>query len=387
MDILGFIKNKNMFGIKKKIVSYFDESYYYWYVPRKRAKWAKAMYERLANSGQIQHVPNSIKKQIDSRWHNSKIDYRWFDFYYTFCLKYRGEFSDDISLFVPLDFFFCQCEPYFNHPLDGISYSDKNMNDMHFPEIEQPKTILRYIDGLFFDSSYSIISKRDAHSLLESTGQCVIKPATDSGGGKGIFFFDDKKDYDFDSIFTGTKNIIVQELFHQHPSLKLLHEASVNTIRVVSLVWNGQVLILSSVVRMGMNNKQVDNLSAGGMYCGINDQGRLAKNAFANYKGAMDSVYTQHPNSGVVFENYEIPNFDKVIDAIKSVALRYCRIGKMIAWDFSIDERGNPVMIETNMCGVDNSYFQMANGPVFGDLTDQIIEAVKNNPRKTFGIK
>ena len=346
-----------MGGIKRKIVSFFDESYYYWKVPRRRAKWAKAMYERLANSGQIQHVPNSIKKQIDSRWYNSKIDYRWFDFYYTFCLKYRREASD------------------------------KNMNDMHFPKIDQPKTILRYIDGLFFDSGYSIISKRDAHSLLESTGQCVIKPATDSGCGKGIIFFDDKKDYDFDSIFTGNKNIIVQELFHQHPSLKLLHEASVNTIRVVSLVWNGQVIILSSVVRMGMNNKQVDNLSAGGMYCGINDQGRLAKNAFANYKGAMDSVYTQHPNSGVVFENYEIPNFNKVIDAIKSVALRYCRIGKMIAWDFSIDERGNPVMIETNMCGVDNSYFQMANGPVFGDLTDQIIEAVKNNPRKTFGIK
>ena len=101
----------------------------------------------------------------------------------------------------------------------------------------------------------------------------------------------------------------------------------------------------------------------------------------------MDSAYTNHPNSGVVFENYEIPNFDKILDSVKQAAPRYCRIGKMIAWDFCIDEEGDPVMIETNMCGVDNSYFQMANGPVFGDLTDQIIEAVKNNPRKTFGIK
>lgn len=376
-----------MVRIKNKIISTFDESYYYLKVLRKRANFPKTMYERLAKSIQIQHVPNDIKKQIDSRWNNLKIDYRWFDFYYTFCLKYREEFCKDISLFIPLDFFFCQCEPYLNHPLDGISYSDKNMNDMHFPEIKQPKTILRYIDGFFFDLNYNVISKEVAHLILENAGNFVIKPATDSGGGRGIVFCDNKNDYIFDEIFSGKKNIIVQEFFHQHPNLKRLHESSVNTIRVLSLVWEGQVTVLSSVVRMGMNNKQVDNLSAGGMYCGIDNNGRLAKYAFANYKGSMDSAYTQHPNSGVVFENYQIPNFDKIIDAVKKAAPRFCRIGKMIAWDFCIDEGGEPVMIETNMCGVDNSYFQMANGPVFGDLTDEIINAVKQNPRKTFGIK
>lgn len=372
--------------IINKLISTFDQSYYYLKVPRKRANFPKTMYERLASTGELQKVPDGLKKQIDSRWHNLKLDYRWFDFYYTFCKKYREEFCDDISLFVPLDFFFCQCEPYLNHPLDGISYSDKNMNDMHFPEIKQPKTILRYIDGFFFDLNYNVISKEVAHLILENAGNFVIKPATDSGGGRGIVFCDNKNDYNFDEIFSGKKNIIVQEFFHQHPNLKRLHESSVNTIRVLSLVWEGQVTVLSSVVRMGMNNKQVDNLSAGGMYCGI-DNGRLAKYAFANYKGSMDSAYTQHPNSGVVFENYQIPNFDKIIDAVIKAAPRFCRIGKMIAWDFCIDEGGEPVMIETNMCGVDNSYFQMANGPVFGDLTDEIINAVKQNPRKTFGIK
>lgn len=371
----------------KKIWTALDRFYYKAKATRKKNNFAKRKFQIQTKESKLYHITQEDKKKIVDRWQGVKLDYRWFDFYYTFCKKYRAGYNDDISMFVPLDFFFSQCEPFLNHPLDGISYSDKNMNDMHFYDIKQPKTLLRYIDGFFFNSKYSIITKEEARSLLENAGKCVIKPATDSGGGQGIIFLDDKQEYNFDSIFSGSKNLLVQEFFYQHPSLKRLHESSVNTIRVLSLVWKGQVVILSSVMRMGMNNKQVDNLSAGGMYCGIDENGQLAKNAFANYKGSMDSVYTQHPNSGVVFENYQIPNFDKIVDAVKRVAPRFCRIGKMIAWDFCIDESGEPVMIETNMCGVDNSYFQMANGPVFGDLTDEIINAVKQNPRKTFGIK
>ena len=48
----------------------------------------------------------------------------------------------------------------------------------------------------------------------------------------------------------------------------------------------------------------------------------------------------------------------------------------MISWDFAIDELANPVLIEVNLSygGVD--VHQMSNGPVFGEMTADILDEV-----------
>lgn len=43
---------------------------------------------------------------------------------------------------------------------------------------------------------------------------------------------------------------------------------SINTICVLSFIFEGQVHILSAVFRMGAGGSRFDNASAGGLFCG-----------------------------------------------------------------------------------------------------------------------
>ena len=70
-----------------------------------------------------------------------------------------------------------------------------------------------------------------------------------------------------------------------------------------------------------------------------------------------------------------IPNFEKVIKKAKELALTLPYL-RLIGWDFTIDEEGEPVFIEMNtLPGI--YIMQLCNGPVFGELTDELLNSVK----------
>ena len=169
------------------------------------------------------------------------------------------------------------------------------------------------------------------------------------------------------------KNYIVQELVKQNEDLNKIHSKSINTIRVISLLRNGEVIILSSVLRMGMNDSRVDNFSSGGVACGIDENGCLKKYAY-NKKG--EKFEEHHP--GFKFEGYEIKGYEKIIEIVKEQHKRFGHF-KLISWDFAINENYEPVFIEFNLKRGSVRLHQMCNGPIFGDLTDEILEEVFKN--------
>ena len=72
-----------------------------------------------------------------------------------------------------------------------------------------------------------------------------------------ISFFD-SQDLDQKSLISaidGLKaNFIVQEAVKQHAVLAALNPSSLNTIRVVSFLFEGTIYILSSILRMGASD-------------------------------------------------------------------------------------------------------------------------------------
>lgn len=52
-------------------------------------------------------------------------------------------------------------------------------------------------------------------------------------------------------------DFIIQEVFKQHECLNKIYPHSVNTIRTITFNWNGEVHVLSSVLRMGVNGSRV----------------------------------------------------------------------------------------------------------------------------------
>lgn len=143
---------------------------------------------------------------------------------------------------------------------------------------------------------------------------------------------------------------------------------------------NDGAIALGVVVRMGAYGSVVDNASKGGLFCGIYDDGKLAKYAYNRRR----EHFACHPQ-GAVFDNCHIPNYDDWLKIFLSLENRFIKVAKLIAWDLAIDKNGVPVLIEINLpySGID--LLQIANGPLSGDKTEQIIGEVMSDKKKYNG--
>lgn len=64
-----------------------------------------------------------------------------------------------------------------------------------------------------------------------------------------------------------------------------------------------------------------------------------------------------------------------MLDIIKQYHIKLAHF-KLIAWDFATDKDGNPVLIEYNLRFQVINFLEMNNGPLFGDLTDEVLKEV-----------
>ena len=123
-----------------------------------------------------------------------------------------------------------------------------------------------------------------------------------------------------------------------------------------------------------MNGARVDNASSGGIVCGIRSNGQLKEVAY----DTAANVYFKHPQ-GTVFESVTIPNFDECIQIAISLARRCCSLSRLISWDFAIGEDGHPILIEFNIAFGELDFHQLCNGPIFGDMTREVLDDVFKN--------
>ena len=82
-----------------------------------------------------------------------------------------------------------------------------------------------------------------------------------------------------------------------------------------------------------------------------------------------------HPTSGVVFEGYEVPSFDKVRELVIKASYMVPHF-RLVSWDVAVLENGEPVLIEANLYDGQLDLHQISNGPLFGDRTQEILGEV-----------
>lgn len=268
--------------------------------------------------------------------------------------------------------FYSLFDPYFNNERFATQVDNKAYYPLLFYDIRLPKTIALRINGLWQTSKYKPLVLDDVINACVDERKIVLKFCRYSSGGKGVVFKDTIDQDEIRSLFLSTNvDLIIQKVLSQHSELNKIHNSSVNTVRIMTLLWKGRVHILSSVLRMGTNGQRVDNASSGGIICGITDSGQLKEYAYD--KNGMR--YVKHP-SGVSFSDITVPNFKTAKTLVSNLQYRfpYCR---MISWDIAIDTAGIPTLIEANMWRGELDFHQFCNGPIFGELSNEIIEAVK----------
>lgn len=256
------------------------------------------------------------------------------------------------------------------------AFLDKNYMDVILPCVKHPTTLIRKIHGQYLDVGFNPITKQQAvEKLFENLDPgVVVKISRASSGGKGVRFLGKGSTRDdISDALDVDRDVAVQLVMQQHPEMAKMNASSVNTIRIICIMLDGESIPLSAVVRIGNSGSRVDNFSSGGVGCGVKPDGHLNDCGYTQ-KGER---YDVHPN-GFVFSEGFVPNFDKALEAVKRCHMHVPMFG-VASWDIAIDADGEPVLIEYNVGGAGIDIHQYNNGPLYGKYRERIIaDAFKN---------
>ena len=160
--------------------------------------------------------------------------------------------------------------------------------------------------------------------------------------------------------FVLEEKAVVEEVVRQDPRMAEFSSASVNTVRIVTMLTeHGDVLIVSAALRAGIGGAIIDNWSAGGIGVGIDRRtGRLNKFAYDKRSHA----YPAHPTTGVVFEDRHVPEWDRLA-AFAAEVQRALPFYRLLGLDLALDQAGEPVLIEING-SADLTFNEQVAGPL-----------------------
>ncbi|NLW53077.1 MAG: hexapeptide transferase [Tissierellia bacterium] len=348
-------------GLRKKLDDFYD-----WLESTHRAVQRKKQVKKQLKGMDKKDINQSEYDAYKEYWKQFgiKTSKHWVDLY-----KKEGVAFD--NRYVPDDIYYSKILPYFSNMKFRRPYEDKCMHYRMFPNLTRPLTIAKSMANVYYDANDNIIDKAKVKELIKAHGNVIVKPSIDSGAGRLIQFYDKTKDTDviLDKIIeTAGGNFICQEVLSQHATMASLNLNTLNTIRVFSFLFKGEVHILSVICRMGSGDAKVDNVSAGGLQIAVNLEGRFEGLASDKYR----HKHSKHPDTLVEFDSFQVPSFDEIINIVKREQLKLPHF-KIIGWDFAINQEGKPVFIEYNVCPGSN---QMTCGPAFGDITDEVMRDI-----------
>lgn len=316
------------------------------------------------------HHPSITEAKKYWRKHHIRLDPRW----NAFCASLNKIHS---SRYIPENIFFNYITPSLNNFTVALAYTDKNMYDFFMNGIKMPKTILRCMHGKLYDAGYHLLdSENYPKSFPGGETDFFIKPSIISGSGRNIkkcrirngeIYIDGRmqKINELKASYAG--EFIIQEDVKQSSILSDIYPHSMNCIRSLSFRYKNRIIILSDLLKFGNNKNYIDNTGAGGVVCGVDDQGKITEYA---YDSVFNKIF-EHPFTRRPFKNTVLPKFD----ALKKIIIQcHERLPyfDVIGWDFGVDHSNEYVMIEYNILYPGLNYHQVINGPVFEKYLDEI---------------
>ena len=174
----------------------------------------------------------------------------------------------------------------------------------------------------------------------------IVKPQTGSLGA-GVRKIDTRKFTDsdwcklLDECIKG--NCLVEECIIGATPLQQFHPSSLNTIRVQTAYSPDGAFGFGSFVRFGRGGSVIDNAHGGGIYCTVDvNSGTLLTDAY----DVDGHTYTVHPDTGLTFKGFVIPQRGEILAACCSAHNRVHT--PFVGWDVCINFKGEVEFIEGN---------------------------------------
>ena len=186
-----------------------------------------------------------------------------------------------------------------------------------------------------------------AVSFIRQHSDFVFKPL-DKSFGRGIKRIRSERKADAEGIaaeLIKEAPCILEETICAHDSIRSLHPASLNTIRVTTyLDSNGRVKIHLPFFKIGQGDSFVDNGGSGGMCALIDaDTGVIISNG----KDENNTVYESHPDTGVTLKGFRVPEWDS-LKRFAEEAARMFPDARYAGWDMALSADRGWLVVEVN---------------------------------------
>lgn len=258
-------------------------------------------------------------------------------------------------------------------------YNDKNSFNLFLDADDLPKTYYRSINGMLYDGDYNYVPEERFLRFQSDIQKIVVKPSLDMGG-KGVSLFcksEDKYVDDAGHVLSlhylkehYHANYLVQECVEQNEFMSQFNRSSINTLRIAAYreVTTGRIVILGALLRIGKKGSFVDNITSGGAFVQVDQNGKLGKKVMLDLYGGESSVY-----NAIDFTSKEfvIPDYLGITLFVEKIVKKMPHMS-LFAADVIIDKQGNPKLMEINTTHISCRIFQFFQ-PMFGKYTDDLI--------------
>ncbi len=141
------------------------------------------------------------------------------------------------------------------------------------------------------------------------------------------------------------RGFLAEEKIVQDERIAAFHHSSVNTIRMTTIRFDDDTLVVHPFLRIGQHGNIVDNSSAGGLVCLLNaDDGEVF--CVSDERGIF---YSRHPDSDLQIVGFKVPLWREAISFVKELA-KVIPDNRYTGWDIALSNKGW-MLVEANRRG------------------------------------
>ncbi|MCC2032170.1 sugar-transfer associated ATP-grasp domain-containing protein [Microbacterium allomyrinae] len=220
----------------------------------------------------------------------------------------------------------------FDHPDYRLLFQDKVEFDRVFSD--------------FLRRDWMVVERGNAEAVKTFTlahGTIVTKePVGQAGTGVHRYHAADIQDWnDFHAGLLQRGELLIEEVIRQHADLAAVCPGTVNTTRVTAFFDGEKTHILAIAQKFGRGAVS-DQMTFGGFYTMLDDGGRAVGPGYDSH----GHVHRQHPDSGAVIAEFQLPMIDEVKTFVDQVARVVPQV-QYVGWDIVVTPDG-PVLVEGN---------------------------------------
>ena len=255
--------------------------------------------------------------------------------------------------------------------------NDRNYTGIFSDKLKFNERFKDYIGREFIDAAHC--SLQEFKEYIKGKNKIFCKP-TDSCSGKGIYKsidIDENTDIEQLHKFMIDNNLFCEDCIEQHSDMNKLSKHSINTIRVVTILSDNEVIDLYEILRVGIGKSKVDNVASGGIYTVLSKDGVIVNPMWSD---KTITTYTVHPTNGFKMIGFKIPYFKEAVELCKKAAKVEPHV-RYVGWDVAISPNG-PVIVEGNeLPGYDMAQNHHVSGSDSGLLPEieKIVGKIKIN--------